>query len=47
MVIAVVGATGQLGSELLRLGVDGAVGVPRVRLHLADPAPGEAAHCCC
>ena len=43
MVIAVVGATGQLGSELLSLWGDRAVGLTRDQLDLADPATVEAA----
>ena len=43
MVIAVVGATGQLGSELLSLWGDRAVGLTRDQLDLADPSTVEAA----
>ena len=42
MVIAVVGATGQLGSELLSLWGDRAVGLTRDQLDLADPSTVEA-----
>lgn len=43
MVIAVVGASGQLGSELLSLWGDRAVGLTRDQLDLADPSTVDAA----
>ena len=43
MVIAVLGATGQLGSELLELWGEAAVGRTREELDLSDPSTIEAA----